>query len=83
VTTASAKPAPTSEQFDESVPADHLTLETTMSNKIRVRHEDYGDGTVLQRDGDYLIVLFDGEAFGHVGIHVEDVDFLPASDTTA
>jgi hypothetical protein len=49
-----------------------------MSDETRVRHEDYGDGIVMQRDGDYLIVLFDGEAFGHVGIHVEDVEFLPS-----
>jgi hypothetical protein len=54
-----------------------------MSDETHVRHEDYGDGTVQQHDGDYLIVLFDGQTFPHVGLHVEDVEFLPANDTAA
>ncbi len=39
----------------------------------RVRHEDYGVGTVQQADGDWLMVLFDGHICPAAGIHVEDV----------
>lgn len=44
--------------------------------QTRVRHDDYGDGTVLQADGPWLLILFDGQVIPHVGVHVEDVAAL-------
>jgi hypothetical protein len=39
----------------------------------RVHHDDYGDGTVLQADGEFLMIEFDGQLCPGVGIHVDDV----------
>lgn len=39
----------------------------------RVQHDDYGTGTVLQADGPWLMIQFDGQACPAVGIHAEDV----------
>lgn len=39
----------------------------------RVRHDDYGTGTVKQIDGRWLLVLFDGQTFPVGGVHVNDV----------
>lgn len=47
--------------------------------QTRVRHEDFGDGTVLQADGDYLLVQFDGHICAYPGMHVEEIAFLPSS----
>lgn len=39
----------------------------------RVRHDSYGPGTVQQRDGEWLLVLFDGTSFAS-SVHVDDTE---------
>lgn len=39
----------------------------------RVEHDNYGTGTVLQADGPWLLIKFDGQSCPAVGIHAEDV----------
>lgn len=43
----------------------------------RVRHDDYGDGTVLQVDGSWLLVQFDGQVCATPGVHADDVEEIP------
>jgi hypothetical protein len=38
----------------------------------RVRHDMDGAGTVLRRDGDWLLVLFDGHLIAS-SVHVDDL----------
>jgi hypothetical protein len=41
--------------------------------ETRAHHEDYGNGTVKQIDGNWLLILFDGYGCLSPGIHIEDV----------
>ncbi len=55
-----------------------MQTDQIIPNVTRVRHDDYGVGTVQQVDGKWLVILFDGYQFANAGIHVEDVQ--PATE---
>jgi hypothetical protein len=46
-------------------------METQNPTNTRVRHDHYGDGTVIDQSGLWLLVLFDEHMFA-ISVHADD-----------